>query len=290
VNKGQSSNPVPEATEHGAGCDSEIPTRVAACKVPSLAHTHQCSPWLWGACESSSCTGAGARRGMVRIGSRISVREAARLFQLLAHLAQLATLAVGASQVVHRLGRHAHARTRRTRVGSGAHNITETKNAYEPSLSPERFLAENQFGKMIADPMTADPASRQHRKFVSEFRVPFAVYTQILKDCRGSAWSGSTAGRGGVGGRPGLALEAKVLSALYRLGTGCVARTPGSLFGMIPSTAQCFFLDFCAHLSQRYQDECSVPGTDDEMKHIENVYARMGFPGCLGSVDGVHIH
>ena len=49
---------------------------------------------------------------------------------------------------------------------------------------PERFLAENKFGKMISDPMTADPASKQHRKFVAGIRVPFAVYTQILEDCR----------------------------------------------------------------------------------------------------------
>lgn len=227
---------------------------------------------------------------MARLGSRVSVTEAARLFQLLAHLAQLATLAVGVSRVVHRLGRRAHARTRHTRVGSGGHNITETKYAYKASLSREEFLAQNEFGQMISDPKTADPASREHRKFVAEFRVPFAVYTQILEDVRGSAWSGSTAARGGVGGRPGLSLEAKVLSALYRLGTGCVARTQGSLFGMSASTAQRFFVDFCAHLSQRFQDECSVPCTEDEIKHVEHVYARMGFPGCVGSVDGVHLH
>jgi len=56
------------------------------------------------------------------------------------------------------------------RVGSGGHNITETKYAYKASLSREEFLAQNEFGQMISDPKTADPASREHRKFVAEFQ------------------------------------------------------------------------------------------------------------------------
>ena len=158
-------------------------------------------------------------------------------------------------------------------------------------MSAADFLAENKYGKMISDPMTADPSSRQHRNFVAEFRVPFAVYTEILEDCRGQAWSGSTAARGGVGaGRPGIALEAKVLSALYRLGTGCIARTQATVFGLSPSCAQKFFVDFCAHQAQNFVCECDVPTTEDEIRKVEEVYARMGFPGCVGSVDGVHLH
>jgi hypothetical protein len=157
-------------------------------------------------------------------------------------------------------------------------------------MTAEDFVATNQYGRMISDPRTADPSTKQHRMFVAEFRVPYAVFQEILEDCRGLGWSGSTAARCGGVGRPGLPLEAKVLSALYRLGTGCIARTQGALFGMSPSCAQRFFLDFCAHNAQNSQHECTVPSTVREMQRVERVYAKMGFPGCLGSVDGVHLH
>ena len=157
---------------------------------------------------------------MARIGVRNAATAAQRQFQ---QLAQLVTLVVGASRALHRLGRHMNAGTARTRVGSGGHNITETKDAYRPSMTAEDFVATNQYGRMISDPRTADPSTKQHRMFVAEFRVPYAVFQEILEDCRGLGWSGSTAARCGGVGRPGLPLEAKVLSALYRLGTTCPA-------------------------------------------------------------------
>ena len=227
-----------------------------------------------------------------RVMARICQRTAAlQRLEKLRQLVQLVGLVVGVSQAVQRLRRHANASTARTRVGSGGHNIHEPKDAYNRSLTAAEFLAENKYGKMIADPRTAEPGSKQHRMFVAQFRVPYAVFQDIVEDCRGSRWSGSTAGRGLGVGRPGVSLEAKVLSALYRLGTGCIARTQADLFGLRPSCAQQFFLDFCAHQSRNFKQESTAPDpeSDAELTKIERVYAKMGFPGCLGSVDGVHV-
>ena len=92
---------------------------------------------------------------------RICQRTAAltRLGQL-RQLVQLVGLVVGVSRVVQRLRRHANVSTARPRVGSGGHNIHRAKDAYQRSLTTAQFLADNKYGKMIADPRTADPASK----------------------------------------------------------------------------------------------------------------------------------
>jgi hypothetical protein len=189
----------------------------------------------------------------------------------------------------HRAARRAAYRAV-SRPGSGGHNFLGTKGAYKRVMTPEQFWLSD-WGSMIRDPDVSNPGSRAHRKFELEFRVPYAIFKDIVHDARDQAWARSSTKKGRkCRGRPCMPLEAKVLSCLYRLGCGCLARTQASLFGMSPSCAQQVFKDFCAWYAQKYYDECTVPETEQECRDVEEIYAKLGFPGCLGSVDGVHLH
>ena len=166
--------------------------------------------------------------------------------------------------------------------GSGGHNIKGDKAPYQQRMQPSAFW-QTEWGKLLRNPAVNQPGSRVHKEFISEFRVPFSIFEDIVKDCTDQEWTRSSTGRGKKKrGRPSLPLESKILGCLYRLGSGCLPRTQGRLFGSSHTVADQFFLDFCAFYAQKYGEECVVPATEAERRDVEEVYAKMGFPGCLG--------
>ena len=51
-----------------------------------------------------------------------------------------------------------------------------------------------------------------------------------------------------------------------------------------------FFHKFVAWFVERYYDTwVKWPETEDELRHCEQLYARQGLPGCIASMDGVHL-
>jgi len=166
--------------------------------------------------------------------------------------------------------------------GSGGHNIKGIKTQYQQRMQPADFWT-TQWGKLLRNSEVRVPGSKVHKEFVAEFRVPFSIFEDIVQDCRGQEWTRSSTCSGKrKRGRPSLPLESKILGCLYRLGSGCLSRTVGRLFGSSNTVADRFFLDFCAFYAQKYGEECVVPATDQERRDVEEVYAQMGFPGCLG--------
>merc|ERR1712057_49867 len=49
-----------------------------------------------------------------------------------------------------------------------------------------------------------------------------------------------------------------------------------------------FFHKFCARISGLFNEYCNPP-EDEELEAVMREYARLGFPGCISSGDGVHI-
>jgi len=181
---------------------------------------------------------------------------------------------------------------RREGPGRGGHNSAGKRvGGYEYHGSPDHHDA-SWYGKLLSkSDQLEDPSSKAHKEFVAEFRVPYDLYCTILEDCRGQQWAKAPhSPRKKKQGRPSSPLEYKVLGALYRLGSGCLNRTTARMFSMSPSMTDIFFKDFCAWYAQKYETECTAPATEDEIRAVEEVYSKMGFPGCVGSVDGVHVH
>jgi len=51
-----------------------------------------------------------------------------------------------------------------------------------------------------------------------------------------------------------------------------------------------FSHQFCAKMVTLYDDFVRVPHTAEEIAQVERLYRFCGLPGCIGSVDGVHVH
>ena len=174
------------------------------------------------------------------------------------------------------------------RPGSGGHNQT-LRRSTKPKLKPAEYWTHTDWGRMISDSRTADPHTMEHKDFETEFRIPYAVFDEAVQSCEGEDWTRSSTRSGKkTRGKPCIPLEFKVLACFYRLGAGGIARTTSRTFNISRSLSQRFFKDFCAHYAQKYHETCRVPSTESEMRHIEDVYARMGFPGCLGALNTEH--
>lgn len=170
--------------------------------------------------------------------------------------------------------------------GSGGHNFQDDKQPYKQRMQPADFWM-TEWGRLLRNPDVREPGTKEHKEFVAEFRVPFSIFEEIINDCHGQKWTRCSTRKGKrIRGRPSLPLESKVLGCLYRLGSGCLPRTVARLFGSSAATANTFFLDFCAFYAQQYGETCRVPVTEAERRDLEEVYAKMGFPGCLGVIVG----
>lgn len=95
------------------------------------------------------------------------------------------------------------------------------------------------------------------------------------------------------GGVESIPFEIKVLACLRHLGRGECWDTIKELCNDIPSitTLQSFFPRFTKAMREVYQDDViHTPRTPTEIKSVLERSQRKGTPGCLGFMDGVHVH
>ena len=199
-----------------------------------------------------------------------------------ASLLELFTLVWGSS-----LACKSAARTRSSASafpGSGGHNFKGDNQPYQQRMQLADFWT-TEWGRLLRNPAVRQPGTKEHQEFVAEFRVPFSIFEEIINDCHGQKWTRTSTRKGKrIRGRPSLPFKSKVLGFLYRLGSGCLPSSVVRLFGSSNTVADKFFLDFCAFYAQKYGETCQVPATEAERRDVEEVYAKMGFPGCLGVI------
>jgi hypothetical protein len=86
-----------------------------------------------------------------------------------------------------------------------------------------------------------------------------------------------------------LPLEMRALMALRQLATGATFQDIALLFNVGVETARRFFMDFIIMFSTKLFDLWVVPPVDERLKEVMNVYARLGLPGTIGSMDVTHV-
>lgn len=75
---------------------------------------------------------------------------------------------------------------------------------------------------------------------------------------------------------------------IMTLGCGLKDTQEGS--GVAGNTMKQFFHPWCAWFVEQYWDEWVWwPTTEEEIRDIEAVYAKLGLPGCVSSMDAVHL-
>ena len=87
-----------------------------------------------------------------------------------------------------------------------------------------------------------------------------------------------------------IKLRDKVGAILYFMRQNCSWTALSHCVNISPEVLRVFFIEFIDWISEdKFHEEVYFPRNAAERDRIESCYARAGFPGCVGSTDGVHI-
>lgn len=133
----------------------------------------------------------------------------------------------------------------------------------------------------------------QSRVFRRRFGVPFSMFKSIVADAREwTLFGNKRLGKisSDCTGVEGVPLELKILGALRMSAKGCSFDAIAELSGMSISTMQLFYHAFWEKFVCIYRDSwIFYPSTAVDAAENLSVYARLGFPGAIGSVDCTHV-
>ena len=144
------------------------------------------------------------------------------------------------------------------------------------------------WGRMLTNDRIRDPTDRKGGKlFRRRFRVPFPIFEQLVETTRKAGWFSEGSDFAGNLAAP---LELKILATLRVLGRGYCFDGVEELTLISAQVLRLFFRKFCTLYSQaNFAKYCSPPNTELEIANALSVYTKLGFPGCIGSADCVHI-
>jgi hypothetical protein len=155
------------------------------------------------------------------------------------------------------------------------------------NVFPRNNYKDNHWWRMIEARRHHDTRDRDGRDFRKNFRIPPSFFDNIVEWFRENRW---TTRDYDVFGQPSVPLELKILACFDILGRGVPAATPAGLIGCDEKTIQVFFLKFCL-LCTLYLAAIHIkfPSTVSEIRECVETYAEENLPGCMGSVDCVHV-
>jgi hypothetical protein len=121
------------------------------------------------------------------------------------------------------------------------------------------------------------------KKFRQRFRVPPKILFDVLVPLCEGIFS--------TGGKRCFPIELKIMVSLRILGRDAVADDCNELCGIGGSTCNAIFKQFVKGFSKRdYHQFIRIPTCNsDELLRTMEVYRKLGFPGCFGSMDVTHV-
>ena len=131
-----------------------------------------------------------------------------------------------------------------------------------------------------------DPTHRDTLEFKGLFRVSYEVFEDIITVFNEEQWYES---RIDCCKRPNSRLELLVLGALFKLGNGNGRWVAQSDTNISKETHRRFFKEFIRHIASIRHRYIYMPRNDAEVQEVCRLYSDLGLPGCVGSIDVVHI-
>ena len=162
-----------------------------------------------------------------------------------------------------------------------------SKNDYSPA-----DRATSGFSTMYLFPHGTDSPllneeSKRAKRFRRRFRVPYKMFRSICDDMTST---GTFVESTDAKGLPCIQLELLVLASLRYLASGCSFDLLEELTCVDEETIHCFFHEkFCIWGVVAAEEHIKLPSDDDSLAHVMGLYAKLGLPGCVGSVDCVHV-
>jgi hypothetical protein len=152
---------------------------------------------------------------------------------------------------------------------------------------PRRDPKSSMWWEYVLGGTWADPTSRDGKTFRRRFRTTHDFFLGLV--VRAKELFPMHSKPDALGRRPGP-IELKVLGVLRVLGCGVCSDDCQEGTNMDKETHRKFFHAFCHKFARKYYSlYCHGPENEADMESCMSEYASAGFPGCLGSTDGVHI-
>jgi hypothetical protein len=145
----------------------------------------------------------------------------------------------------------------------------------------------NHMWRMLENRDYHDVRTIDGRDFRKNYRVPATFFDDVVRWFRNNQWKSR---EHDWFLREGVPLELKILSVFTMLGRGVIAAIPAKEIGCNEKTIQEFFKFFCSIIAQHlYSQFICFPTSTAEVAACVATYANENLPGCMGSIDCVHI-
>ena len=157
-----------------------------------------------------------------------------------------------------------------------------TKKSYV-SHGRSNNLWTSSWGTMLKNPQVSVVDSWENRKLRRRFRVPHAMFLEIVAECKEHDVFCCSKRKSKI------AIEFKVLSCLRIIERDICADEIDETLNIAESTVNKFFKQFLFGYAEVMFTKWVYVPEGAELDALVDVYRRMGFPGCVGSMDVTHI-
>jgi hypothetical protein len=144
------------------------------------------------------------------------------------------------------------------------------------------------YAEYLTDQTYRDPGHKNGKLFRRRFRIPFPVFEKLLKILEDSKKFEKA--EFDCCGQPSAPLELLLLGSLRVLGRGICfdGLCEGSFIS--EEVHRVFFHKFCGFIAEAlFPVYCAPPTKPEDIMRVMNEYDVLGFPGCIGSTDCVHV-
>lgn len=127
-----------------------------------------------------------------------------------------------------------------------------------------------------------------YKKFRKRFRVPYELFQEIVTDIR--RVNDIKDERHDATGQESVDLSLMVLGSIRVLASGCTFDAIEELTNVSQETHRVFFhKQFCRWAESVAPEHIQMPHDEVSLRHVSGPYEIVGLPGCIGSVDCVHL-
>jgi hypothetical protein len=138
------------------------------------------------------------------------------------------------------------------------------------------------WGKLLSNNDINDSTSRSYKRFRLTYRLPPPLFFRLVDICKEkNVFESKRNGK--------IPLEFKLMICLRILARDNLLDDIGELFNVGKTTAHELFLTFIRNMSGKLLSEYVKVPVGEEFEKLKETYTKLGFPGCIGSIDCTHI-
>jgi hypothetical protein len=144
---------------------------------------------------------------------------------------------------------------------------------------------------VIKNPNVRDISTREGKEFRRRFRIPAPFFLDwLVPECeKANIFDSKVTLDGQLMGH--IPIEIKILVSLRILARGNVSDDISEMSKVGLSTCPSIFSQFVLKFAETFRKAfIYLPQDGEDLKKVMEIYARLGFPGCIGSMDCTHVH